>query len=283
MKSIKISFWLLTALFSVSCSQENGALYENPDSKGYVSLASSKYIAELVPEDGTKINVQIQRNSTAGTFDAPFRFSSSPSLFTMTDTIAHFIDGESVTNLTISFPGSEQMGIGTTYTLKVSLADSAMLSIGGIAQQTLTLKRRLTWSSIGTGQWTDGIIAPVFGAPALTYDVAIEGAEEAEGLYRMVNPYGYDVYPYTAEEEVTANPCYVMINAINPAMVVMPRTGIGIDWGYGEIFAGSLTGKYGTVSGKKITFPAGVLGIGMPDWSGSAYGAPNTICVLTLP
>ncbi|GHT62893.1 hypothetical protein AGMMS50239_17530 [Bacteroidia bacterium] len=280
MKNIKISLWLLVmALFAASCEQEDGALYENPDGKVMVSLASGRYIAELIPNDGTQITVQINRNSTKGAFDAPFSFKSSSTLFTMSDTVAHFADGESITHLVISYPGSAQMGIGTTYTLTVS-AKADLLSPGGVSTQTLTLNRRLTWVDVGIGQWKEGLIVPLFGAPAITYDVAVQRAEEAEGVYRMVNPYKYEVYPYTGADEVLRDPCYVLVNAADPDKVTIPEAGLGIDWGYGEIFVRTLT--YGTRTGKTITFPARSLAVGMRDYQdGAVFYAEE--CVLIVP
>lgn len=282
MKNIKINLWLLVmALFVASCAQEDGALYENPDGKVLVSLASDKYIAELAPEDGNQITVQIQRNTTEGAFDAPFSFKSNSTLFTMPDTVAHFADGETITHLTISYPGSAQMGIGTTYSLTVSLAKADVLSEGGVSTQTLTLKRRLTWVDIGIGKWKEGLIVLIFDTPAVTYDVAVQQAEEADGVYRMVNPYGYGIYPYTEEGEVVVNPCYVLINAIDPAKVVIPQTGLGIDWTYGEFFVASL--GYGTRDGKTITFPAESLAVGMRNYNNGALSFYAAECVLTLP
>jgi hypothetical protein len=283
MKNITIYLWLLITLFVVSCAQEEGTLYENPDDKVLVSLASEKYIAELTPEDGTEITVQVQRNNAKGSFDAPFNFKSASTLFTMPDTIAHFADGEIVTHLTISFPGSAQMDLAASYDLTISVAKTDMLSNGGIPQQTLTLKRRLTWINAGTGQWTEGIIVPVYGAPVLTYDVAVQKAEEADGVYRMVNPYGYGVYDYTAEEEVVTRPCYVMINASDADKVVIPKSGIGIDWGEGEILVASVSEKYGTRNGKTITFPANTLAVGMRNYNGGNLSFYAEECVLELP
>jgi hypothetical protein len=283
MKNIKICLWSLTALFVVSCAQKEGALYENPDGKILVSLASDKYIAELTPEDGTEIIVQVQRNNATGAFDVPFSFNSNSTLFTMSDTVAHFADGNTVTHLTISFPGAAQLGLSASYQLTVSIANADLLSNGGYAQQKLTLKRQLTWITAGTGQWTEGLIVPIFNTPALTYSVDVQKAEEADGVYRLVNPYGYGVYEYTAEEEVVTNPCYIMINAIDADRVVIPESGLGIDWGYGEFFVVSLSGKYGTRSGKTITFPAQTLAVGMRDYNNGSVAFYAAECILKLP
>lgn len=282
MKNIfRISLCLLAALFAVSCAQEEGTLYENPEGKTYVSLASNKYIADLTPDDGTQINVTVQRNTTHGNLDVPFHFRSSDALFVMSDTVAHFADGQSVTHLTISYPGSDLIGIGTTYTLTVSIADPAMLSVGGVSQQTFTLKRRVTWVDIGTGTWKDGIVSAIFTVSVLTYDVVIQETLETDGLYRLVNPYGLGVYYYTEAGDVVSDPCYVIINAVDPDKVTIPQTGIGIDYGYGEFLIASKA--YGTRNGNKITFPAQSIAVGMRNYSGGNLAFNSGECILTLP
>jgi hypothetical protein len=284
MKKIKTILGLFAfALLLSACAQEDGALYENPDGATKVSLASTRYIADLVPEDGTEIKLAVQRTDANGAFDARFSFKTNSSLFTMADTVAHFTNGETTTYLTVTHAGSEQMGVVDTYTLSVSLAADAadLLSPGGNSTQTLTIRRRLTWET-GIGTWKDGIISSIFsGVPALTYPVSVQQAEEAPGLYRMVNPYGFEVYEFTESGDVVSNPCYVLIDATNPNEVFIDRTGIGIDYGYGEISI--VSAAYATHSGKTITFPVQALFFSMPDYNSGTLYYVGGECILTLP
>jgi hypothetical protein len=286
MKKIKAIFGLLfVALMFASCEQEEGALYKNPDGATRVSLASTRYVADLVPEDGTEIKLAVQRTDANGSFDARFSFKTNSALFTMADTVAHFANGETTTYLTVAHPGANQLGIGTTYTLTVSLAaDIAdILSPGGNLTQTLTLKRLVTWVDAGTGMWTEGIIAPVYGTPVMTYPVSVQKAEGVDGLYRMVNAYGFGVYPYTEEGEVVTDPCYITIDAVDPDRATIAEVGLGIAWNEGEIYVTSLSGKYGTRNGKTITFPAQTLAVGMRNFNNGALYAYAVECVLVAP
>jgi hypothetical protein len=79
-----------------------------------------------------------------------------------------------------------------------------------------------------------------------------------------------------------SDPCYVLINAIDADRVVIPETGLGIDWGYGEFFVVSYRG-YGTRAGKTITFPAQTLAVGMRDYNSGALSFLSGECVLELP
>jgi hypothetical protein len=284
MKSIKICLWLLITLVVVSCTQEDGALYDTSNNRTLVSLAASKYNAELAPADGDELIVNLHRANTKGAVDVPCSFKSSSTLFTMSDTVAHFADGAAIAKLTISFPGSAQMDVSASCKLTVSVVDSAMLSPGGVAKQTLELKRRLTWVDAGKGKWTDGLVTSIFNTPVVTCEVNIQKAEEVENIYRMVNPYGYNVYEYTeTKEDMVAETSYVMINAIDADKVFIPSTGIGIDFGYGEIFVSSLSGKYGKRSGKTITFPAETLAVGMRNYKEGSLAFLAEECVLVLP
>jgi hypothetical protein len=89
------------------------------------------------------------------------------------------------------------------------------------------------------------------------------------------------VYPYTEEGEVVANPCYVLIDAIDPGKVVIPESGIGLDWGDGEFFIAS--SAYATRTGKTITFPEGSLVVGERKYNSGRPYVYAKECVLVLP
>ena len=55
-------------------------------------------------------------------------------------------------------------------------------------------------------------------------------------MYRVVNPYGFEVCPWVYENEVTVDPCYLKIDATDPENVLVAPQSIGINWGDGEMF-----------------------------------------------
>ncbi|MDR1654319.1 MAG: hypothetical protein LBS01_11885 [Prevotellaceae bacterium] len=285
-KIIIIISLVVTMLFP-SCAEQTGALYENLSNEILVSFQSAKYVAELTPADGTEIVVQLTRNKADGEFDVPVVFESSSDLFSLEKSTFHFNSGEFVASSKILFPGADNLGIGASYTLKLKLAVDTLVSEGGILTQTFTLSRKLTWIAKGQGQWTDGIVCAIFTVPAETYGVEVLEAEESPGLYKLINPYGLGIYPYTEAADVTRDPASLVIVAGDPDNVVVlgdavgAGFGIGINYGYGEIFIDALGS--GNKSGNTITFPAQTLATGMADYNGGVLAFYCKECKLVLP
>ena len=89
------------------------------------------------------------------------------------------------------------------------------------------------WTSLGTGFFTDDIVAPLFGVEPVTYEVEILEHSENPGLYRVMNPYSNSVYPY-AEDDCAAEGLYLEVNATDAEGVYIQYQTLGFDWGYGE-------------------------------------------------
>lgn len=275
----------LAIVFLWSCQQEEGTVYTSlGDITKEVSFASAKFKQELVEEDGLEVKVKLQRAQALGELNVPITFKSSSALFTMTDTIIHFADGDTEAYGVITHSGANSLGVGTTYTITVSIDDKInLVSVGGIKTQTLTFSRRLTWTDMGKGKWTDGIVPAIFTAPVLTYDVLVQKSEESDGVFRLVNLYGFEVNPATEAGDVLINPCYVVINAENPDKVIFIQSsgGLGVDYGYGEVFLGQAKG--GIKEDKTITFPAQALLIGMKNYNDGKLSFYAKECKLVLP
>ena len=115
------------------------------------------------------------------------------------------------------------------------------------------------WQSLGTGMFTDDIVAPAFGVTPATYEVEIMEHSENPGLYRIMNPYSNSVYPY-AEDDCAAEGLFLEVNATDAEGAYIQYQTLGFDWGYGEFgFA-----TYGTLYFAKYPFEtvknAGFLG-----------------------
>ena len=89
------------------------------------------------------------------------------------------------------------------------------------------------WQSIGTGYFTDDIIAPLYNVAPPTYKVEILANEELPGIYRVMNPYSNSVYPY-AEDDCAPEGLYLEVNAADPEGVYIQTQSLGFDWGDGE-------------------------------------------------
>ena len=90
------------------------------------------------------------------------------------------------------------------------------------------------WKSLGTGTYTDGILAPFFGLEPVTYNVQIMEHIDSAGLYRIMNPYSNSVYPY-ADGDCAEEGTYLVVNACDPDGVFIPKQSLGMDWGYGTM------------------------------------------------
>jgi len=132
------------------------------------------------------------------------------------------------------------------------------------------------WKSIGTGKFSDDILAPMFGLDSLVYEVDIRENEETPGIYRITNPYGSGVYPvYDGLVEsgytMPTSEMYLEVNASDPEAVYIELQSLGIDLGDGMLgfatYGGYLLGNYdfdtlkekgifGTLKDGVISFPA---------------------------
>lgn len=92
----------------------------------------------------------------------------------------------------------------------------------------------ITWTSLGTTQFTDVFLAPIFGMSAPSYEVEVTEREDMPGLYRVMNPYSNTVYPY-AEDDCAEDGMFIEINATDPEGVYITQQELGFDWGYGAM------------------------------------------------
>ncbi|MDE7408659.1 MAG: carboxypeptidase-like regulatory domain-containing protein [Muribaculaceae bacterium] len=136
-----------------------------------------------------------------------------------------------------------------------------------------------TWKSVGTAKYTDGIVCAIYNVKAETWDVELEQNEAAEGVYRLVNPYTCGTSPYSVYNN-SNDDNYMVFDATNPqAVVLIPsdsqnyRTDlcVTLNDSDGPVFVvpsewwgGDETGTFGDGI---INFPAGTLGVYMPDFN----------------
>lgn len=151
------------------------------------------------------------------------------------------------------------LAVGDEVLIDLSLPEGSEVAVSGANVATVSVTKDYTWQSIGKGVWTDGLVSSLFNVPAGTnvWEVEVEQAVENQGMYRMVNPYGFEICPWVAENEVTVDPCYVKIDASDPENVKVPQQSMGINWGYGEFVVGSMAAlmpgsPYGVKTGNVI-------------------------------
>lgn len=71
------------------------------------------------------------------------------------------------------------------------------------------------WESLGYAVYTDDLVLPLFGNPAMPYYVEVLENKDEPGLFRMVDPYGpeFPLYPYASSYEAGS---YIEIDATDP-------------------------------------------------------------------
>ena len=124
------------------------------------------------------------------------------------------------------------------------------------------------WETLGTGYYTDDLVASVFGEEPPTYEVEIMYNSET-GIYRLMNAYSNSVYPY-ADNDCAEEGSYIEVNAKNPNGVYIDKQELGFNWGYGDMAIQTWGARYlasysveeligygylGKVENGTITFP----------------------------
>jgi hypothetical protein len=162
----------------------------------------------------------------------------------------------------------ERLTFGDSYKFQLAVFDAQPQSVdGGVSAIDVSVSRRITWLERDSATWTDGIVSYTYGVNEASSKVALYEAAEVHGLYRIKNPYGYGVYTYTEAGDVTKEPCYLMINAIDSTKVTVPEQSLGIDYGNGEMVILSAPSRYGSRVDSVITFPANTLLLRLPGYS----------------
>lgn len=82
------------------------------------------------------------------------------------------------------------------------------------------------WENIGTGEYTDVLIYPLYGEPAQTWTVEVEQYRKDPNMYRMVNPYKTGVCPDGLNYD---GDMYVELDATNPQCVIWDMQEIWYD------------------------------------------------------
>ena len=85
------------------------------------------------------------------------------------------------------------------------------------------------WQSLGYAVYTDDLVLPLFGNPAMSYYVEVLENKEQPGMFRLVDLYGpeHPLYPYSTYEE-----SYIEIDATDPDGVWfegIQSTGMDVD------------------------------------------------------
>lgn len=140
---------------------------------------------------------------------------------------------------------------------------------------------------LGTGRWTDDIVAPLYGLEAKTYDVEVyENPNKPEYIYlKDLYTKAYaDVFEEQFGIEIDyfispSAPTYFEIYKSDSTSVFIPLQNIGLDITDGEIKVGSI--DFGSIENGVITFPTN--SIALQDDEGTYYANRNGQTKLQMP
>ena len=149
---------------------------------------------------------------------------------------------------------------------------------------------RETWTSLGTGLYTDDFISSIYKAESLSWEVEVLQCNETPSKYRMVYPYD-GKYPYNEEGDwdVSCSHDIEIVVADSTHVYIMPQS-TGIDWGYGMLsiasfagydmangadFASLASSDFGTLANGVITFPTNSLLANLADYSFTGWFTCN--------
>lgn len=170
------------------------------------------------------------------------------------------------------------------YTLIVCAYDSNG-QFQGTYSTSFTIEDPTEWVSLGLCPYVDDIVGPLFGDDPVEYQVEVEANTKTPGLYRIKNPYGENFPSNNPGDWDASKDYYLVIDATDPSQVFFKEQNLGVDWGYGYMWAISLAdyymskgysaediaanGYFGKFENGIITFPKG--GILLQPGNGTYY------------
>lgn len=271
--------FMLTALLAAgsftACTEDNDWSAGDPAEGMQVYFSDQNTSAYTLTNTMSSISVDILRIDPEGEADIPVAITTADpayaSLFSGPN-YAYFADGQTKTQYTISFD-FDALEAASTYTIDLAIDDPTLTTPYGNTSISLTLTVPEPYVLLGTGSFTEDCITTFFSAGNVTYDVEIYENTNKPGYIFLKNVYT-SLYPNNDPGDYVEEDTYLSINIEDPEKVVIPEQYLGLDWGYGEFFIGTISP--GTLVNGVITFPTKGLYVGMADYNdGAAYYANN--------
>lgn len=270
------------ATLLASCEEPHRSLYDDSEAPTY-GFVQPVLITDVAAEDYSVLRVPVTRTEAATDAHVLLEFfidSLTATIFSMPEPVVHFVAGSYASSANISFD-LEKLAFGDSYKFQLAVFDPTTQSVnGGVSAIDVSVSRRITWVVRDSATWTDGLVSYSYGVEQLSSKVELHEAAEVRGLYRIKNPYGYGVYRYTEAGDVTKDPCYLMINAIDSTKVTVPEQSLGINYGEGEMVTLTAPSRYGSRVDSTITFPANTLLLRLPGYSD--FGSEECRLVLKI-
>ena len=179
MKKLLYFTAIVGLLFTIVSCEQDRTVYSLTD-KVEASFPSKIVNYQMIKEDGNKIVVEMWRGNIKGAATVPVTITDeTDGIFTPQKGQFDFADGENKAYLTFTYPDIDEFA-GEKYELELAI-DEEMVSPGGISSIKITAQRKLTFKSLGIGEFTSEFFDD-------SWDQEVMKTEEAD-YYRLPDCY----------------------------------------------------------------------------------------------
>lgn len=220
----------------------------------------------------TSVDLSVVRKKADEALTVPVTLTGGEGLFTAPGNVS-FAAGETTAAFKVAFDRTK-LTDGATYTVTLELADATVTTPYGASSFSLTLTVPEPYVLLGKGLYREDCITTFFNVECVEYEVEIYENTNNPGFIYLKNAYGKP-YPYNEPGDYTTEDVYFAIQIKeSTGEVLIPKQGVGCDWGYGEFIIG--TAELGTYKDGVITFPQNGLAIGMANYNNGGLSYANT-------
>lgn len=195
-----------------------------------------------VSKDKSSFVVTINRQNTEGEVTVPITATMPEGSIYKVPANVTFADGAATADIVINY-NPEDLEFGDYTDISLAVGDENMTTPYGLSSCSFSVGAT-AWVSMGRGFYRDDLVAPLYGADMVTYEVEIEKNILEEGMYRIKNPYGAD-FPYNDPGDWdTSKDYYMIIDATDPDYVYFTTCETGVNWGDGDMIVSSFVQYY---------------------------------------
>lgn len=190
-----------------------------------------------ISKEESSFTVTINRQNAEGEATVPIKATMPEGSIYKVPATVTFPAGATSADIVITYD-PEELEYGDYTDITLTIGDENVTSPYGLSTYTFSVGAT-AWVPMGRGYYRDDLIAPLYGAPMITYEVDIEKNIIKDGLYRIKNPYGGD-YPYNKPGDWDdSQDYYMVIDATDPEYVYFTTCETGVNWGDGDIIVSS--------------------------------------------
>lgn len=278
------------ALATIACDTDNITETYRDLNAANLSLSGAKSISYTLGLDESSASFSLDRvqiNRPVGTGDLSITLVASVSgKGNVTVDPVSFVDGQTQTSPSMSI---SNLGLGESCKVVISLPETNTdATIGGKSTSftvTITREKPASWVSVETKSKIANGLLGLFTAASPTgayaayniYSVKVEKKSDAD-IFRIKNVCAKGTWPLMdLNDDATTmeGDFYMVIDATDPKSVKVEKFNLGVDWGYGDMYAGTFDafgypndpkGTYDASNGI-IKFPKETMGFTCPGYN----------------